>query len=320
MKICILIPTYRRPDDLRQCLRALALQDRPADEVRVVLRESDSDTRFVLREFDTLLPIATTVVRVPGVVAAMNAGLDDIDADIIAITDDDAAPWPDWLRRIEAMFLARPQAVGVGGRDWVYRGGVLADGENHEVGILRWYGRIVGEHHLSVGGPRPVHVLKGVNCAYRADALRSVGFDRRMLGSGAQVHWELSLNFSLIRRGGELWFDPAIAVNHGLGKRFDEDQRYAFNALAARNAGHNETLALLEHFSALQRLAFLLWAMCVGTRMAPGLLQIPRLMLKGDRHAVKRWYATLCGRALAVRGTWMTDIPVYRSGPKPALE
>src|SRR4051794_31716803 len=117
MKITVIIPTYRRPEDLRRCLGALARQQRPADEVRVVVRESDAATPPMLREFDgSGLPICVTTVREGGVVAAMNAGLGDAAGDVIALTDDDTAPWPDWLARIEQMLDARPDIAGVGGR------------------------------------------------------------------------------------------------------------------------------------------------------------------------------------------------------------
>ena len=44
MKITVLIPTYRRPKDLGRCLEALQKQTRPADEVLVVVRNTDAET------------------------------------------------------------------------------------------------------------------------------------------------------------------------------------------------------------------------------------------------------------------------------------
>ena len=62
----------------------------------------------------------TVKVNVPGQVAALNAGLDKTQGEIIAITDDDAAPHVDWLERIEARYLADKAIGGVGGRDFLY--------------------------------------------------------------------------------------------------------------------------------------------------------------------------------------------------------
>ena len=44
MKITVLVPTYRRPDDLCRCLDALKTQERPADQVIVTVREDDAET------------------------------------------------------------------------------------------------------------------------------------------------------------------------------------------------------------------------------------------------------------------------------------
>src|SRR5262245_59918316 len=99
--ISVLVPTYRRPRDLARCLAVLRAQERLPDQVVIVTRDTDAETRASLADAD-LSPLHPTVVEVarPGVVAAMNAGLAAATGAIVAITDDDAAPRPDWLRRI----------------------------------------------------------------------------------------------------------------------------------------------------------------------------------------------------------------------------
>jgi glycosyltransferase involved in cell wall biosynthesis len=66
-------------------------------------------------------PLLSTLdpVRVgrPADVHALNAGLRQIDGDVVAIADDDAAPHRDWLARIELAFDQDPRIAGVGGRD-----------------------------------------------------------------------------------------------------------------------------------------------------------------------------------------------------------
>ncbi|MBE9020210.1 glycosyltransferase, partial [Chroococcidiopsidales cyanobacterium LEGE 13417] len=69
MMISVLIPTYRRSQDLARCLVALQQQVRPADEVLVVVRDSDTETWQLLAGLDPYaLPIRTVKVSVPGVV------------------------------------------------------------------------------------------------------------------------------------------------------------------------------------------------------------------------------------------------------------
>ncbi|NHC33309.1 glycosyltransferase family 2 protein [Scytonema millei] len=303
MMISVLIPTYRRSQDLARCLVALQQQARPADEVLVVVRDSDTETWQLLAGLDPhALPLRTVKVSVPGVVAAMNAGVDVAKGEIIAITDDDAAPHADWLERIEAHYLADEKVGGVGGRDRMHYGVQLVEGQSHIVGRLQWFGRAIGNHHLGVGNAREVDILKGVNSSYRRSAIAHIRFDERMRGTGAQVHHELMLCLTLKRAGWKLIYDPAIVVDHYLGQRFDEDRRNQFNAIAFSNMTYNETLSLLEHLSPIRRIAFAIWALLVGTRDAWGLVQLLRFLPSQGKLAWQKWLASMHGRWQA----WLT--------------
>jgi cellulose synthase/poly-beta-1,6-N-acetylglucosamine synthase-like glycosyltransferase len=281
LTISVVIPSYRRPKDLARCLDALKKQKRPADQVLVTVRDTDTETWTFLESFNPqLLPLSIikVSVAVPGVVAAMNAGMDAACGEIVAFTDDDATAHTDWLERIEAHFLSDSNIGGVGGRDWVYHGAELEKGEREVVGQVQWFGRVIGEHHLGVGEAREVDVLKGVNMSFRRSAVAQMHFDRRMRGTGAQVHFELAFSLALKRAGWKLIYDPKVAVNHYPAQRFDEDQRNRFNDIALLNAIHNETLVLLEHLPPTRRAVFLLWAVLVGTRESLGLVQYLRFL------------------------------------------
>ena len=303
MMISVLIPTYRRSQDLARCLAALQQQARPADEVLVVVRDSDTETWQLLAALDPqTLPLRTVKVSVPGVVAAMNAGVDVAKGEIIAITDDDAAPHTDWLERIEAHYLADDKVGGVGGRDRMHYGTQLVEGQSQVVGRLQWFGRAIGNHHLGVGNAREVDILKGVNSSYRRSAVANIRFDERMRGTGAQVHHELMLCLTLKRAGWKLIYDPAIVVDHYLGQRFDEDRRNQFNATAFSNMTYNETLSLLEHLTPARRIAFSIWAILIGTRDAWGLVQLLRFLPSQGNLAWQKWLASMHGRWQA----WLT--------------
>lgn len=292
MRITVFIPTYQRSKDLKRCLEALQKQARPADEVLVIVRDIDAETWIFLKAFNpSLLPLSTVTVSVPGVVAAMNAGLDAAQGDIIATTDDDAAPRPDWLARIEAYFLSDSQLGGVGGRDWQPE-----EGAREVVGQVQWFGRVIGNHHLGVGSPQEVDVLKGVNMSYRRTAIQGLHFDERVRGTGAQVHFELAFTLALRRAGWKLIYDPMVAVDHYPAQRFDEDQRNSFNEIASVNAVHNQTLILLEHFPPVRRAVFLVWAVLVGARDAPGFVQWLRFLPTEGALAGQKWLASLRGR------------------------
>lgn len=299
MKMTVIVPTYRRANDLCRCLEALKGQRRPADQIIVTVREDDGETNAFLREYDAApLLLQTVRLTVPGVIAAMSAGLAQASGDIVALTDDDTAPFPDWLARIEAHFASDPQVGGVGGRDWQAN-----DHRSRQiVGKIQWYGRVVGNHHLGVGEARAVDILKGANCAYRAEPLKKIGFESRLRGNGAQVHWELALGMAMRRAGWKLIYDPAVAIDHFIAQRFDEDANHRgfFSAAGLANSVYNETLILLTYLPPLRRAAFLAWALLVGTWGEPGPLQVPRLLARRDKEVWNRLRAALKGRWAAV--------------------
>jgi len=301
--ITVLIPTYRRPKDLKRCLEALQKQTRLADEVLVVARDTDAETWTFLETFNPdSLPLHAMKVSVPGVVAAMNAALHKMQGDIVAITDDDAAPHTDWLARIEEHFLSDTNVGGVGGRDFVYHGIQLNDGSCRVVGRVQWFGRLIGNHHLGVGEPREVDILKGVSCAYRREPLKKIGFDTRLLGSGAQVHWEVSLGLAMKQAGFKLIYDPVVAVDHYEAQRWDEDRAGYFNCttVAAFNSSYNEAVVLLDYLSIGQRLVYIAWSFLIGSSQSPGILQAIRLTPKFKLLAWQRCMTTQHGKLLAL--------------------
>jgi glycosyltransferase involved in cell wall biosynthesis len=298
MKITVVVPTYRRSKDLSRCLEALRQQTRPANEVLVVVRDTDAETWAFLEGINLkLLRLSTVKVMISGVVAAMNAGLSAASGDIIVFTDDDAGPHSDWLKRIEAHFQSDNCIDGVGGRDWVYFGEQLDNStEQDVVGRVQWFGRVIGNHHLGIGPSREVDILKGVNMSFKRTAIAKLRFNERMRGTGAQVHFEMAFCLALRQAGGKLIYDPMVAVDHFRGQRFDEDKRDQFNSLAITNAVYNETLSLLEYLPPARKIIFLLWAILVGTRGAPGFLQVLRFLPSEGLLACKKLIASINGR------------------------
>jgi GT2 family glycosyltransferase len=301
VSISVVIPTYRRPEALTRCLDALARQDKVADEILVVVRREDAASRDCIgaRGVNSirLIPIDVAGGR-PGVVAALNAGVAASSGAIVCLTDDDAEPRPDWIARICASFGADASIGAVGGRDWVYHGDHLEQGEESVVGTVSWWGRTIGRHHLGVGSARDVEVLKGVNLSGRGDLLRSVGFDTRLLGIATEHHWELGLCLRLRRMGYRIVYDPAIAVDHRPQPRVVETRD--FGPRQVRDSAHNETLALLEHLSPMGQVAHLFWSTMLGSRGTPGLAQSVRLLITTGDPRLTLLRANLQGRRLAV--------------------
>lgn len=300
MDVTVIVPTYRRPLDLARCLAALRVQRHAPAAVLVTLRDDDEEGRALTAElassWDALRPVR---VERTGVVAAMNAALRESTGDLVALTDDDAEPQADWLERIVRAFAEHSDVAGVGGRD--DQAGVT--GAEAVVGRLQWFGRAIGNHHVGVGPAREVDILKGVNCAFRLSVVRAIAFDERLRGKGAQVHWELALCLAIRRAGWRLLYDPAIRVRHHIGVRHDADQlhRGRFDVAPHEDAVFNETLALAEHFRGIRRVVLIAWTTLVGTAESPGLVQLPRVLMREGRVAVKRWRATQRARRAGFR-------------------
>ncbi len=296
MLVSVLVPSYRRPADLVRCLAALGNQTRQLDQVIVVARTGDAQTFHVAEEWQNRLSLEIVEVTVPGQVHALNAGLKRCRGEVVAITDDDAAPRPQWLARIEGHFASDAKIGGVGGRDWVHRNGVIDSGNRDIVGRIRWFGRVAGNHHLGHGAVRNVDVLKGANCAFRMAAIGPIGFDERLLGIGAQVHNDMVASLAVRHAGWRLIYDPEVSVDHFMSERADSDRRSFLQAPIIHDHAFNTALALEYLDAPWQRRAAKLWQILVGSRSEPGAIWALRLGPQYGPDALHYWRSAACGR------------------------
>jgi cellulose synthase/poly-beta-1,6-N-acetylglucosamine synthase-like glycosyltransferase len=303
VRISVLIPTWRRAAALARCLDGLDRQDRTPAEVIVVSRPGDEETATLLAERQAgASPVRAVAVERPGVVAALNQGLAAAGGDLLALTDDDTVAPADWLARVERWFAGDPGLGALGGRDRLHP--PSTEPEQRTVGKVRWYGRVVGNHHLGVGAPRDVDVLKGANLALRRAALGDARLDERLRGAGAQVHWEIDLCYAVRRAGWKLVYDPAVCVDHYPAERFDDELRLGpATGVTLEHVIHNETYLLLKWLPASRRAAARLYWELAGTRYSPGLAVLgERLLRDRDRGAVLDRYRTARrGRRAGVR-------------------
>ncbi|MDA0163877.1 glycosyltransferase [Solirubrobacter ginsenosidimutans] len=305
--ITVVVTTYRRTRTLGPCLDALAAQTRPPDDVVVVVHASDDESApFVDARAAEWPQLRRVTVTPPGLVAALNRGLLAATEEIVAFVDDDAIPELDWVERLHSHYVRDGALAGVGGRDVISvdghirnRGdeGVLVRtfGPPH-VGRIQWFGRMLGNHHIGVGGARDVDVLKGVNMSFRRTDVVAHGFDDRLRGRGVEVHSELSICLPLRRRGLRLLYDPSIVVRHYPQSRGFGREREDVSGEAIRDAAHNEGLQLLDYFSLSQRVVFSLWGFGVGTYDAPGLANLIRHAATGIARPWTRFTSTQSGR------------------------
>jgi GT2 family glycosyltransferase len=298
MNISVVIPTYRRPDYLAKALSGLINQNRKPDEVVIGTREGDEFTAQFLAEFHTeLFPLKIVVVTVPGVIASMNAGIQESSGDLVCLLDDDAEPLPDWVEKVETAFYQDPKLGALGGRDLLQDHPEMRREEptTDQVGILTPYGRIIGNHHRGEGAFRHVDLLKGCNIAINGNLLREIGIETQLLGQGAQVHWELALCLDLKRKGFVVAYDPSLKIIHHIAPRLDDDQihRGKFSRQGLYDLVYNEHFVIHSRLNGQRALFHFLWSLAVGSLAAPGLVQYLRGKLRKEKLMEQKLLVTL---------------------------
>ena len=297
MKLSVIIPSYQRPLDLKRCLTAIAVQRRPADEVVVVVRDGDTGTlELVSACRETMKSLGAIRVEKPGLIAALNCGIEAATGDILVFTDDDSEVQPNWLELIEASF-AEPEVGAVGGRDWLQFPEEIPrflSPQVKRVGVLSWYGKLHGNHHRPLRSHRrEVMFLKGVNMAFRRDGLGTYRIDSNLRGLGSQVGSEIDLCGHVREMGLKILFDDRILVKHYSAPRPQGDVRTDFTGPVWRDACFNTHYLIAKHFEIRWSLAYFCHGRLVGSRYMPGLFASLRESLRGEWSIWKRlWQMT----------------------------
>jgi glycosyltransferase involved in cell wall biosynthesis len=302
--VAVVVPTYRRPDALSRCLAALDRLSRPPDEIVVVHRASGDDaTQAVVTAWlqSTGTPRRCSVeVSTPGVIQAMDAGVRATTGAIVVMLDDDVCLRPEWLDRCLAHYR-NPRVAGVGGLDILHYDTGTDYVPHAEVGELRWYGRMIGNHHRGFGRARQVRFLKGANMSMRRSYWR---FDHRLRGQGAQVHWEAQVCLEAVQRDSVLIYiyDPACVADHFPAPRFDADWRGNPQRQAIMDTCHNETFVLLRYLKPCRRAPFLLYTFLVGHRQS---WAVGRWLVARARHEHVSWHRQVAPSYYGkVAGVW----------------
>jgi glycosyltransferase involved in cell wall biosynthesis len=301
MTFSVIVPSYRRPDDLRRCVQAILVGRRLPDELIAVVRDTDTESQAVVADC-TRLPngglIRRVLVTPAGQVAALNAGLQVATGEVMVFLDDDTRPTLEWLARIAALY-ADPAVVGVGGRDRIVDG--PDEGLAHRVGGVTWYGSITGNHHRGCRGIQRVQHLKGANMSFRRSALPP--FDPNLFRAASMLNdTDASLGAG---RHGVLLYDPEATVDHYASERGGGVSRDIDDPEIARADSHNWTYCMLKHLRWWAKPVFLAYALAVGqgSRLGP-LLWLWRC-LRGNPKCFRQVWGATQGKLEGLR-TYLT--------------
>jgi len=225
MQVSVVIGTRDRAHLLRDTLAALAAQEiaAPLDwEIVVVDNGSRDGTESVVAAFAQMEKIPIRCVREPrpGISHARNRGIREARGGILAFTDDDVLPAPDWIAGLIAA-LARWNADGVGGRihpKWEAEPPRWLTGNENLMARLA-----IMEDERSktlalpiIGKPQ----VWGPNMAFRRDVFEKVGdFDPRRGVVGKKLFRDEETDFvrRALGRGLKIVYEPSLRVFHRIG-------------------------------------------------------------------------------------------------------
>jgi len=108
--VSVIVPTYNRPRQLARCLEALSAARDETFEVIVIDDGSPEPMEAITHAFADRLDITCLRQKNTGPAGARNAGARVARAPILAFTDDDCRPEPDWLNKITEAVRKNPSA------------------------------------------------------------------------------------------------------------------------------------------------------------------------------------------------------------------
>ena len=175
----VVVPTRGRPEQLARCVAALEDQDYPRERLEVLVIEDAEGA---------------------GPSAARNRGLAAARGEVVAFTDDDCEPAPDWLRTLAEAWLADP------GRG--YGGTVLNALEDDLAAEVAQ--RVIDAGYAHLNRPGDARFLSSNNLLFPTEALREIGGFEESLRTAEDRdvcdRWRLS--------GRRLDHVPAAIVRH----------------------------------------------------------------------------------------------------------
>lgn len=235
MSISVVIPARNSANSIGDTIEAVLAGNRQPDELIVIDGESDDETASIASRLGA--HIVTNPKR--HVAAARQLGVECSTSPIIAFTDSDCIPDPDWLRLIALHFDADPELVGVGGQVILPQPITRVQAYSATVfqAIMNFPTEPVLVTSKGMRGSFP-----GANCAFRKEVVLAAGGFLDFFSNHAE---EVDLLWRLVARQSRLLFDPAIVVIHlGYPDTYNRMMRTNFNygiastKLAKRHIGH----------------------------------------------------------------------------------
>ena len=236
----VAVCTRDRTEDLKRCLDALVSMPDDGQEILVIDSCSSTDsTRKLAERYKGIRYIREGY---PGLNIARNRALREASHSVVAFTDDDAVPDPNWLRSLLKNFedplvlcvtgLTMPLELETEAQEYFEKGG----------GFSRGFYRILYDSGMQC--PHEAGVTgAGVNMALRKSILESIGpFDEALdAGTPTCSGGDTELFFRILSSGYRIVYDPAALNWHRHKRTWSKVTRYIYGykvgefAIHARN-------------------------------------------------------------------------------------
>jgi len=204
MKCSVIIPARNSARTLWKTLDALYSGERRPDEILVIDACSEDGTPELGRSYGARVlvneKLHVAAARQLGVTAALH--------EIVAFTDSDCLPAPNWLQSLTGHFGRDSQLDGVGGK--VVLTAPLNEVQRYSAHVFESIMRFPEEMVL-VTTKGMQGSFAGANCAYRKETVLAVGGFREEFTNHAE---EIDLFWRLVDWKAKLLFDPTLRVEH----------------------------------------------------------------------------------------------------------
>lgn len=218
ISISVIIPVHNGAQTLEACLKAFRDQSYPADRFEVIVVDNRSNDQTV--EIAQRYPVRIEPEReIQSSYAARNTGARCARGEILAFTDADCQPDPDWLARLSVAFIDDSVAAVAGQ-------------------VISFMGESLVEKFTAAADPLRMQTLGGLlslitaNVAYRRDVFDHLGGFNHRMTTGADV----DLGWKVQKLDGRrvVYEEKAIIYHHhrttlsGLSRQY---QRYGFSEI-----------------------------------------------------------------------------------------
>lgn len=248
LQVTVIVPVLNAEGTIAKCIRALLAQDYPQSRLQIIIADNGSTdgTQAIIRSY----PVTTVIEPKAGSYNARNLALLLAIGDIIAFTDSDCVPEPDWLSCLIRGF-DDPLVAGCGGKieDFIGTGWVQSYSNLH---VLR-------QDQSLAESTKPHPYIIGANMAYRKKVFSEIGpFDGRFISGG-----DTDMSWRVQQAGYQVRYVPEAVVHHfhratvaglyrqyfryGIGRhcltckhlKKTGDQRYAYSVLRSIIRSHD---------------------------------------------------------------------------------